>query len=285
MGNAGGNRMEPVAFMFFLVHIVLVKWLAFAIVNRQDKVEELPVVSALNREEDTSAFTDTVDVDGLVEEDTVFAPSLGNSARKPDSEELAPLFTFDPNQADSCSLVRLGIPLRVVRNILNYRRKGGVFRQADDLAKIYGMEPELFERLKPYVRMAKVEIELNSADSLQLTALRGIGAYTAHKILAYRQRLGGFYSLHQLDEVPDVRPDNLKELREVTRLDTSCLRKLQLATADVGLLRRHPYLDFYQAKAIVDFRSKHHRGPLLEDLEMLEEFSEDDLRRLRPYLP
>lgn len=277
--------MEPVAFMFFLVHIVLVKWLAFAMVSRQDKVEELPVASALTREEDTLAFTDTVDMAGLVEEDPVVSPSVGEGVRKPDSEGVASLFSFDPNKADSSSLVRLGIPQRVVRNILNYRKKGGVFRQSDDLAEIYGMEPELFERLKPYVRMAKVEVELNSADSLQLTALRGIGAYTAHKILAYRHLLGGFYSLHQLDEVPDVRPDNLKELREVARLDTSCLRKLQLATADVGELRRHPYLDFYQAKAIVDFRSKNHRGPLLTDLEMLEEFSEDDLRRLRPYLP
>lgn len=349
MGNAGGNRMEPIAFLFFLVHIVLIKCLVFPLMSRPEK--ESAMCASLNPQGEISdsqagrwnggqglsenaAFMYAVEGtdgaserhdDGASEEDygdflgagadvndmrslkdipqyaegdfrnrkkEVSAPRTGLSDDEPSEERFqssgnvsAVLSPFDPNRADSMTFVRLGIPTRVVRNILNYRRKGGVFRQADDLAKIYGMETEVFERLRPYVRMVKPEIDLNRADSTQLTALRGIGAYTAHKILVYRRQLGGFYSLEQLGEIPDVRPDNLKELRQVARLDTSVLRKLNLASAGVGELRQHPYLDFYQAKAIVDFRSRQHRAPTLADLEMLEEFSEDDLKRLRPYLP
>ena len=64
-----------------------------------------------------------------------------------------PLFYFDPNQVDSISAIALGIPERQVKSLLHYRQKGGYFKNPDDFARLYGLTPDLFNQLKPFIRM------------------------------------------------------------------------------------------------------------------------------------
>lgn len=63
------------------------------------------------------------------------------------------LVPFNPNTADSMTLCGLGLRSYVVKNILNYRRKGGSFRKPSDFSKIYGMEPDVFAELEPFILM------------------------------------------------------------------------------------------------------------------------------------
>ncbi len=74
----------------------------------------------------------------------------------------AELFYFDPNTASVETLVRLGVPPRVAQTIQRYRERGGRFRTPDDLGKIYTLPAEVFERLRPYVRIGQ---EQNTASS------------------------------------------------------------------------------------------------------------------------
>ena len=63
------------------------------------------------------------------------------------------LFDFNPNTADSVQLKKLGLPSFVVRNILRYREKGGVFRTSEAFARIYGLTEEQYLLLKPYIQI------------------------------------------------------------------------------------------------------------------------------------
>lgn len=45
-----------------------------------------------------------------------------------------------------------------------------------------------------------------------------------------------------------------------------------------------PYMDFYKAKAIMEYRRKRGKIKGLSQLSMFEEFTEKDLKRLSPYL-
>ncbi|MCX6307425.1 MAG: helix-hairpin-helix domain-containing protein, partial [Bacteroidia bacterium] len=63
------------------------------------------------------------------------------------------LVPFNPNTADSLTFCGLGLRSYVVKNILNYRRKGGSFRKSADFSKIYGLDPETFARLEPLIQM------------------------------------------------------------------------------------------------------------------------------------
>ena len=124
-------------------------------------------------------------------------------------------------------------------------------------------------------------LDLNSADSTELVRLPGIGPATALKILRYRERLGGYSDIRQLTEIEGL-PDSLIKWFIIT--DTIAISKIAVNKATLTELRRHPYLDFYQARAIVEFRNERGniKGP--EQLSFIEEFTAQDLERLMPYL-
>ena len=233
-------------------------------------------------------------------EDTGFRP--GKTAVTP--------FPFDPNRADSLTLRRLGLPGWMARNIVRYRERGGRFRHPEDFRKIYGLTDEQYAALEPYIRIAPQDtarpdtprlytaqterdtmarpykypagtvIELNRADTTELKKIPGIGSGIARLITGYRQRLGGFYTLEQLREI-DLDPE---PLRPWLRIDSTAIRRLNLNRVGIDRLRRHPYFNFYQAKAIVERRKKH--GPLrsLKVFALYEEFTEADFERMRHYV-
>ena len=218
------------------------------------------------------------------------------------------LFSFDPNKADSIELSSLGLPSYVVRNVLKYREKGGRFRTADSFSRIYGLTEKQFNTLKPYIRIAQTDtpkkekmdtmvaviiperkvfkypegtlVDVNVADTAELKKIPGIGSGIAKAIVAYRNRLGGFYSLSQLEEIDYVTPELLKWFK----LEGGTIRKLDINRWGLDKLRSHPYLNFYQAKVIIEHRRKRGEIKSLSQLSLYEEFTEKDLIRLSAYV-
>ena len=124
-------------------------------------------------------------------------------------------------------------------------------------------------------------LDLNTLDSTGLVKLPGIGPATAIKILRYREQLGGYTAVSQLTEI-DGLPDSLMEWFKIT--DSISVRKIMVNTSTLSELRRHPYVNFYQARAIVEFRRERGKIEGPEQLSFMEEFTVQDLKRLEPYL-
>lgn len=229
-------------------------------------------------------------------------------SHSPKNEISVVLQPFDPNTADSVLLRQLGLPVYIVRNILKYREKGGIFRSPESFSRIYGLKEELYQKLKPYITIAPLAsashvrtdtfkhfrdtvpyvpkydegtiVDLNNADTSILERIPGIGSTLARMIVVYRQRLGGFYDVSQLQEVPHVGA----ELNKWFVVTPAGLHKIQVNSASLDKLRSHPYMDFYKAKAIMEYRRKRGKIKGLSQLSMFEEFTEKDLKRLSPYL-
>jgi DNA uptake protein ComE-like DNA-binding protein len=180
-------------------------------------------------------------------------------------------FYFNPNTISADSLVDLGLSPKQAQVIINYRNKGGKFKIADDFSRIHVIDSTTFHRLKPWIRIPKntvakvdsfnvakipIRIELNSADSASLTKLKGIGRSFARRIVAYRDLLGGFYSINQLSEVYGLTPEIVNSIRPNIWVDSSSIRILNLNLISYEELKQHPYLTDYQAKSIIYYRSK-----------------------------
>lgn len=215
------------------------------------------------------------------------------------------LAPFDPNLADSIELLDLGLSPYVARNVLRYREKGGRFRTPESFARIYGLTEDQFETLRPYIRISEsfrqktdtltyvrrdtfavvykypkgTLVDVGVADTTELKKIPGIGSGISKAIVGYRNRLGGFYSLEQLREVRFVTP----EMMEWFKLDSISIRPLPVNRAGLDRLRNHPYLNFYQAKVILEHRKKHGEIKSLSQLSLYEEFTEKDLKRLSAY--
>ena len=59
---------------------------------------------------------------------------------------------------------------------------------------------------------------------------------------------------------------------------------IEVNKGTVNELRSHPYMNFYQARAIVELRRERGKIKGPEQLSLLEEFTAQDLERLKPYL-
>lgn len=225
-------------------------------------------------------------------------------------EQATELFAFDPNKADSTQLLRLGLQPWQVRNIYKYRAAGGVYRKKEDFASLYGLTVEKYRQLEPYIRISSdyapastlfaddapvprpdtlrypqklsegETLDLNAADTTLLRRVPGIGSYYARRIVQYRKRLGGFVSLQQLDEI-DQFP---AEAKAYFTISTEQVQRLKINDLTLDELKRHPYINYYQARAIVDYRRQHGRISDLSDLRLLRDFPEQAIERLRPYV-
>lgn len=140
------------------------------------------------------------------------------------------------------------------------------------------------EAIAPMEQAARRSLNINTADSAALVAVDGIGAYSAQKILAYRQALGGFVSLKQLSEIKGLRAENLEQLIQVALIDSTKVRKIDINRASIKTMVAHPYIVYSQAVAIDDWRRERGRIDSLVNLSFLEEFTPSDIERLQPYL-
>lgn len=123
-------------------------------------------------------------------------------------------------------------------------------------------------------------VSVNSSDTTELMKIPGIGSYYAKAIVRYRERLGGFASLSQLQEIEGLPEEALPFLS----VNASEVRKLNINKLSLNQLRQHPYLNFYQAKEICDYRRL--KGPIhnLQELKLLKDFPPDEIERLKPYI-
>lgn len=224
------------------------------------------------------------------------------------------LFAFDPNQADSATLLRLGFRPWQIRNMMRYRMKNGRWRSAEDFRRLYGLSEEEYNRLRPYIRIsskdrkdlsdrevrhyygtpkgARVDYEpvekysegtlvpLNEADTFALKRIPGIGSYYAGKIVRYRERLGGFVSVSQINEVEGLPAG---AIRWFSLGGSASPRTIRINHATFKQLVSHPYLSYEQTKVIVNHIRKY--GPLRgwNDLRLYKEFGQQDFSRLSPY--
>lgn len=222
------------------------------------------------------------------------------------NQQLTP-FDFDPNTANQETLNALGLKPAQIRNILNYRNKGGRFRTADDLGRLFTISSEEMALLLPYIKisenlpnkpqsastedtLSKVErpalslIDLNAADSLMLLSLPGSGPWTAYRILRYRQALGGFSSIYQLLEVRGI--DSLKffAMEPWLTVDKNAITPLRINYLDFRDLVKHPYLSFDQVKALVNHRDRRGFIRNADELLRLQHYDSNDIKCLQPYL-
>lgn len=223
---------------------------------------------------------------------------------------------FDPNTADSTLLLQLGFKRWQVRNLLKYREKGGVYRRNTDLRKLYGITDSMYLALEPFIRIDTMRfvrldttkrdtvlfrysslkrdtvIELNSADTLTLQSIPGIGIGIAKQIIRYRTQLGGYYSPEQIREIDALQHYNQDTLfrfcfDSVMPHLYACadsIKRISVNHSSIRVLQRHPYLRFEQAKALYTLRRNRFHLDSISDLQTLSEFTEQDIQRLQWYL-
>jgi DNA uptake protein ComE-like DNA-binding protein len=202
------------------------------------------------------------------------------------------LFTFDPNTLNDEGWKKLGLNNRTIHTIQNYVAHGGRFHKPTDLQKVYGLKPEDYNRLLPYVQITSAEsqktsfdfsqkpkekyakappaaIDVNLADTSAFIALPGIGSKLANRIINFRDKLGGFYSVDQVAETYGLPDSTFQLIKPRLQCEAVTIRKININTADAATLKQHPYIRWNIANAIVQFRQQHGAYHSPQDLQQI----------------
>jgi competence protein ComEA len=179
-------------------------------------------------------------------------------------------FYFNPNNLAFEEWPKLGVDKKTATSIVRFREKGGVFYKKEDLLKIYTFDTALYYKLESYIVIDSVKseenshsntsknivVEINTADSLKLLQVKGIGAFRAKVILEYRNKLGGFYSLTQLKEVYGIDEEAYDKISPQLTLNQESIKKINLNTCTFKELLAHPYTEYYHVQELMKYRDE-----------------------------
>lgn len=259
-------------------------------------------------------FKKSLKIDSIITTENSESDRREFSKQKYDEPFSGVLFSFDPNTVSEEGWRKLGLREKTITTIIKFISKGGKFYDVSDLQKIYGLRKEEFERLRPYVRIADVllkdnekpesrqnnfasrdsskrnfvalrQIDINKADTGEWIALPGIGSKLAARIILFREKLGGFYSIEQVSETFGLADSVFQKLKTRFIIEKSFKPKLiNINSADVQVLATHPYIRHVLANVIVQFRTQHGNFESVEALSKLAVITPDLLIKIKPYL-
>jgi competence protein ComEA len=213
------------------------------------------------------------------------------------------LKTFDPNYASLEELISLGIKPKIAETILKYRAKGGHFRKKEDMLKVYGLKPELYNRIEPYITIESgqkpfekdkttyqkttkevVNVEINSADSETLLKVKGIGPAFASRIIKYRKLTGGYLKKEQLLEVYGLDSERYSGIEGQVTLNPVAITKIHINSISLDELKRNPYLRYKLANAIIRYREQHGNFSSIDDLRKIKLLDEGTIGKIGGYI-
>ena len=296
-GLAAENKIKP--FNFDPNKLPRKKWLELGF-------EEWQIDVIKNYENKGGTFRSKEDVAKIYsiseEEYQIIEPyiSISGEHKIADKEEttLNP-FPFDPNTISKEKFLEMGLPERAVNAIINYREKGGRFFEKDDFKKIYNLSNEAYLILEPYIEIETLvefsdslkrkkteilSIELNSADTLDLQQLSGIGPSFSRRIVKYRELLGGYCRKEQLLEVYGMDSLRFHGMVSNIEINDANITKININKATIKEMIKHPYIEYYLAKSIITYREKIGGYHNLEELKDAKLIYEELFQKIKPYL-
>jgi len=222
------------------------------------------------------------------------------------------LFPFNPNTVSFKQMILLGFDSVLVKRISKYRNKNGRFIVKKDLLKIYGFPEDLYNNIQNYIfipqeakdkelaippnsfkvkknvidnRLMKIRIDINLADTNLLMTVNGIGHILSNRIVKYRDLLGGYSNIDQLDDVYGLKGRSLEVLKSTIYIDSLFSpEKIEINFSDWEEMVRHPYINSKLANDILDLRSKTGFLKTIDQLHDIPYVNDSILWRIEPYI-
>ncbi len=208
-------------------------------------------------------------------------------------------FKFNPNTISKSKWEKLGFKDWQIKTIFNYKAKGGNWKTKSDVAKIYGLSDDDYQKLEPYILLPeKIEnqpttskkdfskkVNINTANKSELTNLKGIYSEKyAAIIIKYRNNLGGFVKKEQLLEVWNMKKETYEGFLPQVELGSTKPKQININHATAEELKKHPYLSWNTANTIVKYRKTHGNFKSVSEIKKIHLISDDLFNKIEPYL-
>ena len=204
---------------------------------------------------------------------------------------------FSLDTVDISYLQGIGFTRRQAELVIKYRDMIGGYRSIEEFEECYAVDSAMAARLRPYLifpprdtlkpydkERVEFPIDLNSADSVMLCRVAGIGAKSASHILFYRELLGGYHSVSQILELKVVTEENFQRILPQIYCDSAKIKKININFARPKELEVHPYISNRMLRQIINNRELKGGWSNLEEMIEDDIFSAEEAARIAPYL-
>lgn len=291
------GEKRGVVFFLLLIFLLLLSFPLLDFLKKNEKPDFSEFENAINEFEKTKKTNNTTNNSFKQEENTV---------------ENIELFSFNPNTISSEEWKKLGFKDWQIKTINKYKSKGGSWKTKSDVLRIYGIDTAHYEQLEPYILLPEkiayqqksfptyekktfpkseyqkkdysIKVDINTADTTALKQLKGIGIGYAKRIVNYREELGGFISIQQLNEVWGLAPETFEKCLPQLEISVENIKKININTATSDELRNHPYINWKIANSIEKYRKANGKYQSLDDLKKLHLLDEEFITKIKPYL-
>ncbi len=207
------------------------------------------------------------------------------------------VFSFNPNNLSYNEAIRLGISKYAFNNLQKYLATGAKIKSADQLLSIYGIDSQTYHRIKSHVILdnfessiskehsipIKLKIDLNSAELSDLLPLPGIGKILGERIIKYRNALGGYIHISQLNEVFGLQDSCIEKIRPKIFISKE-IRQIPINEVDSILLIAHPYFGYKKAKLLMAYKNQHGKFKEIGDFYKMKALDSTWIEKVKPYL-
>ena len=220
------------------------------------------------------------------------------------------LYPFNPNYISDYKGYKLGMTVEEIDRLIAFRKENKFVNSAQEFQKVTKVSDSLLSKIAPYFKFPDwvnenrksnsisiyrppvfatseklVVLDINTASLEDLVKVYGIGEVIAQRILSYREILGSFVAMEQLDEVWGLSPEVLVNLNKRFKVKSLVgIKKVNINNASIKELAQFPYFKYALAKQIVIYRSMN--GSIIEtaDLTKIKGMPNDKIKIIALYL-
>ncbi len=195
------------------------------------------------------------------------------------------LQAFNPNILTQKQWQQMGFSAKQSKAIIKYKNAIRGFEKKEDLKKLYVISQQKYKQLEKYIKIPDiVKKDINVATQKDLEQLVGIGKISAGRVIKFRDELRGFAHFKFLTSVYGLSKEQIKSIQKYFFVDASKVKKININNASFNQLKKFRYLNYKQAKSIVNFRENFRNFKSVEELLNLEGFKKKDIDKLKYYL-
>lgn len=127
-------------------------------------------------------------------------------------------------------------------------------------------------------------VDINAATVEDWQQIPGVGPGWAKRIVNFREKLGGFVSANQVGETFGLPDSVFQKMLPQMQPSTPIFRRINLNSATLDELKKHPYLSSFQATILFNYRTQHGNFTDLPSVKKVKAgFKDEDWQRLEPY--
>lgn len=235
--------------------------------------------------------------------------SLKNLANNEDEYKIYP---FNPNFITDFKGYKLGMSVAEIDRLLEFRKTGKFVNSAKEFQDVTKVSNSLLAKISPHFKFPDwinnkkqflnsktnkefvsfekkpikiVQQDLNLASKEDLIKIYGIGEGISERILKFKESLGGFVSMDQMNDVWGLSPEVITELNKHFKIvNLPNTAKIDINNASTKELSKFPYFKFLLSREIVTYRSMNGQIKSIEDLTKIKGFPVEKVKIIALYL-